>query len=64
MQEREWEGGETPHQEGEGGTLPEQARTLFMRGLIQEIWDNPQDLLSSPHRETKRGAGLSPELAL
>ena len=30
------------HQEEEGGTPPEQARTPLVRGLIQEMGGNPQ----------------------
>ena len=62
MQEREGEVGSTPHQEGEGGATPEQPRTPFVRGLIEEMGDNPQDLrnpqylrIPPSHCETKRG---------
>ena len=58
MQEQRGEGGITPKPDGEGESPPEQARTSFLRGLIQEMGGNPQDLSSPPpHRETKREEG-------
>ena len=41
-------GGSTPQPEGEGVTPPEQARTPFVHGLIQEMEGNLQDLSSPP----------------
>ena len=41
-------GGGILQPEGEGGTPPEQARTPFVHGLIQEMGGNPKDLRRSP----------------
>ena len=54
MQERGAVGG-TPYQEGEGGQPPEQERTPFVLGLIQEMRDNPQDLQRT-HTSRQSGA--------
>ena len=52
-------GGSTSQPEGEGETPPKQARMPFMRGLIQEMGGNPQDLISPPpHRKMKRRGGV------
>ena len=55
------ERGRTPNilkEMGGGGGPPEQARTPFVRSLIQEMGGNPQDLISPPpEHKTKRGAG-------
>ena len=56
MQEQGGEGGSTPHPDGEGGAPPEQARTPFVRGLIQDMGGNPQDL-SSPPTTMRRSEG-------
>ena len=59
MQERGVEGGGNPQPKEEGGTPPEQARTPFMRGLIQEMGGNPQDLSNppSPPQDEAKGRG-------
>ena len=42
-----------------GGAPPDQARTTFVRGLIQEMGGNPQDLRMPPplKQEKSRGRG-------
>ena len=52
-------GGGTPQPEGEGGTPPKQAHTPFVRGLIQEMGGNPQDLSNppSPPQDEAKGRG-------
>ena len=47
----------TPQPEGEGGAPPEQARTPFVSGLIQEMGGNPQDLRSPPPTQDKAKGG-------
>ena len=46
-----------------GGAPPEQARTPFMRGLIQEMGGNPQDLRSpTPNAKQSVGEGVGVEI--
>ena len=47
MQELEGERGSIPKSKGEGGTPPEKARMPFVRGLIQGMGCNLQDLTKS-----------------
>ena len=43
---------------GEGGAPPEQVRTLFVRGLIQEMGGQPPRPENTlPQRKMKRGGG-------
>ena len=47
--------------EGERGPLPDQVRTPFMRGLIQEMEGNPQDQRSPPpNARQSEGEGIVP----
>ena len=58
MQGRGGERGDNIPPEGEGGPPPEQAHTPFVRGLIQEMGGNPQDLISPPPpQDGARGRG-------
>ena len=55
-------GGAPPSPTERGGTPPEQARTPFVCGLIQEMGGNPQDLSSPfPIARQSKGEGIREE---
>ena len=59
MQGQGREGAGNIQPEGKGGPPPNQARTPFLRGLIQEMGGKPQDLRSPPPptQDEARGRG-------
>ena len=62
MREQGGEGGGILHPKREGGAPPEQARTCFMRGLIQEMGGYPQDLrMPPPNARRSKGEGVGGE---
>ena len=64
MQEQEGgRGGHSPARRRGGGAPPEQARTPFLRGLIQEMGGNPQDLRRPPPNARRiEGEGIRGEV--
>ena len=50
-------GGASSSPKERGGSPPKQVRTPFVRGLIQEMGGNPQDLRSPPPNTRKREGG-------